>query len=1215
MRNAIWMVLPVLLSFMAANGQIKIGDNPQDLDPASVLELESSTRTLVITRVSTAQMEAITPRAGALVYNTDAACVHYYSGTAWVNLCEASGSELTNEPVLNLASTISVEARPEGYNLELLPNSVRSANILDGSINANDIQDNSIGQEKLGADSVGFEELRDNSVGTAELRDGTIRPNDFEATNVADQVLGTDENGVVSWRNVADLTSVNTDNTLTGTGSLAEPLALAAAIQAAIVANTEGLAAHLLADGDTEIGNEIQDAAEVEIAAIAGINGANVQRALEELQGSVANLNAGGGNTDEQELDTDDTPGQVSITNGNAITLNVDDADASPMNELQDLALTNNVLTITDNPTATAIDLATYLDNTDEQTADLVPVAALPINYTPLSPDVEGHLGGIDAALIAGGGGAVSADQQTITGVGSDVDPFKVALIGSPQIENSTILAEDLNNMGAQPNEVLKWNGTEWAPSPDEVGIGGTGITAGNGLVLNTNGNILDINVDDASLEISAASTLQVKDLGITTIKLGASSVTTDKIADGAITAAKLDDDVAGNGLARNAAGALQLIPGNAPDQVLKWDEVLGEWTLAVDATGGGAVVDLDPDDGLSDFDPVAGYDVQVDGTTIEINPTDQLQLRDGAITAAKLDDDVAGNGLARNAAGALQLIPGNAPDQVLKWDEVLGEWTLAVDATGGGGLVDLDPADGLSDFDPVAGYDVQVDGTTIEINPTDQLQLRDGAITAAKLDDDVAGNGLARNAAGALQLIPGNAPDQVLKWDEVLGEWTLAVDATGGGGLVDLDPADGLSDFDPVAGYDVQVDGTTIEINPTDQLQLRDGAITAAKLDDDVAGNGLARNAAGALQLIPGNAPDQVLKWDEVLGEWTLAVDATGGGAVVDLDPADGLSDFDPVAGYDVQVDGTTIEINPTDQLQLRDGAITAAKLDDDVAGNGLARNAAGALQLIPGSGPDQVLKWNDTSASWELTNASDLNSIANTNLNFTTNTRHNLNTFNLIFEGPGNIGIGEFGAIGNPPAPDNKLDVNGQIRARDGFAASPGTVGQPSYGFYTNGDTDTGMYRAGNNQIGFSTGGIAALLIDENQNITIPNGSVTVGANVVHPDYVFQKYFTDHSSINPNYQFRSLGEVEAYVRANHHLPGVKSAEEVKKEGVWNLSASNLQNLEKIEELFLHTIAQEKKITALETEKEALASQLQQMKKDIEALKKALQHGKSDEK
>jgi len=51
---------------------------------------------------------------------------------------------------------------------------------------------------------------------------------------------------------------------------------------------------------------------------------------------------------------------------------NSDDADANPTNEIQDLQLDDNILTITQNGAATPIDLSIYDNNTDNQTLSLV---------------------------------------------------------------------------------------------------------------------------------------------------------------------------------------------------------------------------------------------------------------------------------------------------------------------------------------------------------------------------------------------------------------------------------------------------------------------------------------------------------------------------------------------------------------------------------------------------------------------------------------------------------------------------------------------------------------------------------------------------------------------------------------------------------------------------------------------------------------------------
>ncbi len=62
------------------------------------------------------------------------------------------------------------------------------------------------------------------------------------------------------------------------------------------------------------------------------------------------------------------TGNEVTLSNaGGSFTDAVDDADADATNEIQDLQLTGNILTVTKNGTATTIDLSSYLDNTDTQ--------------------------------------------------------------------------------------------------------------------------------------------------------------------------------------------------------------------------------------------------------------------------------------------------------------------------------------------------------------------------------------------------------------------------------------------------------------------------------------------------------------------------------------------------------------------------------------------------------------------------------------------------------------------------------------------------------------------------------------------------------------------------------------------------------------------------------------------------------------------------------
>ena len=188
--------------------------------------------------------------------------------------------------------------------------------------------------------------------------------------------------------------------------------------------------------------------------------------------------------------------------------------------------------------------------------------------------------------------------------------------------------------------------------------------------------------------------------------------------------------------------------------------------------------------------------------------------------------------------------------------------------------------------------------------------------------------------------------------------------------------------------------------------------------------------------------------------------------------------------------------------------------------------------------------------------------------------------------------------------------------MQSRGGFASTGGTEGNPGYGFYTNGDTNTGMFRAAADQLAFSTGGVEALRVNASQNVGIgtdsPSERLEVDGNIlasgtITPDYVFEKYFTNKSEMNPGYEFRDLQEVYAFIQKNNHLPGVPSSKDVKQQGGIMVNRATEINLEKIEELFLHAIEQEQKIQSLEEEKEILTREVSDLRLRLDRIEKAL--------
>ncbi|MDC8004469.1 tail fiber protein [Aureisphaera galaxeae] len=91
------------------------------------------------------------------------------------------------------------------------------------------------------------------------------------------------------------------------------------------------------------------------------------------------------------------------------------------------------------------------------------------------------------------------------------------------------------------------------------------------------------------------------------------------------------------------------------------------------------------------------------------------------------------------------------------------------------------------------------------------------------------------------------------------------------------------------------------------------------------------------------------------------------------------------------------------------------------------------------------------------------------------------------------------------------------------------------------------------------------------------------------VAPDYVFESYYENASLRNPDYRLLSLTDLEKFIEENHHLPKVPSADEIETEGL-ALKEMNLLLLEKVEELTLYTLQQQKEIDALKKKIEEIS-------------------------
>jgi hypothetical protein len=345
----------------------------------------------------------------------------------------------------------------------------------------------------------------------------------------------------------------------------------------------------------------------------------------------------------------------------------------------------------------------------------------------------------------------------------------------------------------------------------------------------------------------------------------------------------------------------------------------------------------------------------------------------------------------------------------------------------------------------------------------------------------------------------------------------------------------------------------------------------------------------------------------------------------------------FDGVSLRTTDADGTNV---PGTDLQLKPGRGTGSAFGGDLrfatANAGAAGSTLGtytermkikangqiglfglqtdnALNKVLVSDANGYLSYRDATslmptitAGWNLTGNTGTN--AATNFIGTTDNQDLViktsNTEQLRVQSGGNVGIGI-------TTPREKLDVGGSIIAGGNQSAylMMGTNGNNSP-FIQSNQNPIVMNVASTNALTITTSSVGGNIVGAvgigTNGSPIPNEyRLAVAGNIIAekltvklranwPDFVFEDDF----------RLKSLSEIEKYIKVNKHLPGVPSAKQIAKDGV-DVGANQAVLLQKIEELTLYIIEQNKKIEQLEKDK----TEHKNLQKQIDELKAIIVH------
>ncbi|WP_397363587.1 hypothetical protein [Olleya sp. R77988] len=373
MKNLLFLFMMILSTSLVA--QVKIGDNPQTINENSLLELESNTKTLVVTRISNSQMNAITPLNGAIIYNIDEECLFQFNNNSWDSLCVDVMANETVTSIINNNDGSFTYVDESGNNtiISLSDADDDATNELNTSVvlNGTDLETTDAGgtiTTNLSAlDQSADVATNATNIATnaTDIADHIAADLDTDDTNEIQTVESTDGSVTVTANgddfdlSVTPFDDTALQNQITTNANDIDTLEAEQITQDAAIAtnatdiatNATDIADHIAADLDTDATNEIQT--------------------VESTDGSVT-VTANGDDFDLSVTPFDDTALQTQITD------NADDIDALEAEQItQDAAIATNATDIADHIAAdldtddtNELNTSVVLNGTDLETTD-----------------------------------------------------------------------------------------------------------------------------------------------------------------------------------------------------------------------------------------------------------------------------------------------------------------------------------------------------------------------------------------------------------------------------------------------------------------------------------------------------------------------------------------------------------------------------------------------------------------------------------------------------------------------------------------------------------------------------------------------------------------------------------------------------------------------------------------------------------------------------